>query len=140
MFGCRCAILIGDAVPRQAIEGSHGDDVPILREELLDLHEIARVRFVATDKLSGYRERLPCVNLFTRPIKVVFAVLERLELAAVPIGLASVALVTLITAFGLFTDHSARLSSWVRCQCGCHTVRFPQVHLSAAIPDAPRIS
>jgi len=140
MLRGRCAILIGDAVPRQAIEGSHGNDIPVLREELLDLDEIARVRFVATDKLSGYRERLRRVDCFTRPVKVVFAVLERLELAAVPIGLARVALVTLITAFGLFTDHSARLSSWVRRQCCRYAVRLPQVHFSAAIADAPSIS
>jgi hypothetical protein len=118
MFRGCFAIVVCDAVPRQIVKGSHGDDVPILREKLLDFGEIARVRFVAADKLCGHRERLRCVDCFARPIEVVLAVFERLELATISIGLARVTLVSLIAAFGLFTDHSARLSGWVACQCG----------------------
>lgn len=62
MFRGCFAILVGDAVPRQPVKGGHGDDFPVLCEKLLDFHEIARVRFVATDKLCGHRERLRCVD------------------------------------------------------------------------------
>lgn len=94
------AIVIGYAAPRQVGERRHVDDVTVLSEKLPDLDEVARIRVVATNKLSCHREGLLRVHCLARPIKVVLAVFVRLELATIPISLARVSMLTLIAAFG----------------------------------------
>mmetsp|Transcript_15219 Transcript_15219/g.36014 ORF Transcript_15219/g.36014 Transcript_15219/m.36014 type:complete len:277 (-) Transcript_15219:485-1315(-) len=138
------AHLVGNGVVAAGEDGHGGalEDISILDVEAPDLGKVALVGAVGGEELSHHSHGPGGVHHETRalPIKAGVAHAERIDVAAILVADAVIALTAVVVpAFGPF----AHVLPWscnvagVRCIRRGHVVRLPDVHLRTAGPVVP---